>query len=112
MMNRVIATLSIITALATVVSPGNAVAQPRPSKALVAAVKKEIPQSIQNNSDFVSRTEYFFTEVDLNGDGIKEAVVVIRSPMCGAWECNAYIFQKNGKTYQKIGRVAVMSNMN
>ena len=83
-----------------------AIAAPRPSKALVNAVKKSIPEAIFRNPDLVDRSEYLVAEVDLNGDGAKEAVVVIATPMCGVNECSAYVYQKTDDRYEQIGRLA------
>ena len=93
-----------------IVGQTGAIAAPRPSEALVSAVKKSIPEAIFRNPDFVDRSEYFVGEVDLNGDGVKEAVVVIATPMCGVNECSAYVYQKSDDRYEQIGRLAVQSD--
>ena len=94
----------------TTVFQERVIAAPRPSKALVNAVKKSIPEAIFRNADLVDRSEYFVAEVDLNGDGVKEAVVVIATPMCGVNECSAYVYQKTDDRYEQIGRLAVQSD--
>jgi hypothetical protein len=60
--------------------------------------------------DFASRTEYFYTEIDLNKDGNKEVILVVFSPACGVRECNGYILQKNGLQYRVIGVIGVQSS--
>ena len=59
--------------------------------------------------DFISRTDYFYTEIDLNEDGNKEIILAIFSPACGAWECNGYILQKNDLQYEMIGEIPIVS---
>jgi hypothetical protein len=81
-----------------------------PNAALIKAVKQNVPQVILDNPDFLDRTEYFIGEVDLNGDGVKEAIVVLASPRCGVSECSASVYQKVGRTYQEVGGFAVQSN--
>jgi hypothetical protein len=59
--------------------------------------------------DLASRTEYFYTEVDLNNDGSREIVLGIFGLICGASECNGYILQKSGLVYKMIGKFGVQS---
>ena len=102
--------ISVMTVMVVVGSQVSTIAALRPSKALVTAVKKSIPEAIFRNPDLVDRSEYFVAEVDLNGDGVKEAVVVIATPMCGVNECSAYVYQKTDDRYEQVGRLRVQSD--
>lgn len=72
-------------------------------------VRSTIGKYLDKVPDLASRTEYFYTEVDLNNDGSREVVLVIFSPICGVWECSGYILQKNGSNYKTIGQFGVQS---
>jgi len=60
--------------------------------------------------DFEQRTEYFYKVIDLNNDGIREVIIVVFSPVCGAWECSGYVLQKQGVDYRVIGKIGVQSS--
>jgi hypothetical protein len=73
-------------------------------------VRSTIGKYLDKVPDLASRTEYFYTEVDLNSDGSREIILVVFSPICGVWECSGYILQKSGADYKTIGRFGVQSS--
>jgi len=56
------------------------------------------------------RMEYFYAEVDLDRDGVKEVIAYVAGPQCGAWECRALVLKKSQGKYIVIGSFAVASN--
>jgi len=73
-------------------------------------VRGTVEQYIDKVPNFLQRTDYFYKYVDLNNDGIKEIVIVVFSPVCGAWECSGYILQKDESAYKMIGKIGVQSS--
>ena len=81
-----------------------------PSGALINALQQTLPEGFLDNREMLDRTEYFVMEVDLNGDGVKEAIGVVTSPRCGVQECLAYVYEKVDDAYRVVGRFAVQSD--
>jgi hypothetical protein len=82
-------------------------AQPIPSQDLVRAIRESV-DLVRVNRESVGRQynysqfTYMFGEIDLNGDGVKEAIVYTDSPFCGVHNCPYNIFQKRGHKYRSI----------
>jgi hypothetical protein len=89
--------LSFSIGLAVVgISSAPVYAQPMPSQDLVRAIR----ESMVGHS--YSKSTYRFGETDLNGDGIKEAIIYVKGPNCGAIRCFYEIFQKQNGKYRSI----------
>jgi hypothetical protein len=69
-----------------------------------------IQQLLSKDPDFLKRTDYFYKEIDLNNDDIKEIILVVFSPMCGASECHGYILKKSELEYKVLGIFGVTSS--
>ncbi len=94
---RSILGLSIGLAVAGITSSTSVSAQPMPSQDLVRAIRESV------GGDYAySKSTYRLGEIDLNGDGTKEAIVYVKGPNCGATHCFYEILQKQNGEYKAI----------
>jgi hypothetical protein len=109
---RSILSLSIGLAVVGITSSAPVFAQPMPSQDLVRAIRESV-------SGAYSKSTYRLGEIDLNGDGTKEAIVYLKGPNCGATHCFYEILQKQNGEYKAIHgalirifnpRVAILSS--
>ncbi|MBW4505667.1 MAG: hypothetical protein KME64_04040 [Scytonematopsis contorta HA4267-MV1] len=72
--------------------------QAKPSTAL----KKAIIDALgTNDTGIIDKVSFYFNEVDLNDDKVKETIVAIQySLVCSNRYCPLYVFQKKGSEYK------------
>lgn len=69
-----------------------------------------LAQDIADARSSGSNPKVFLTLVDLNGDGIPEALARIESPAsCGTRGCTAYVLDLSGPTARSIGDFTAQS---
>jgi hypothetical protein len=69
-----------------------------------------LAQDIADARSNGSNPKVFLTLVDLNGDGILEALARIESPdQCGSRGCTAYVLDLSGPTARSIGDYSALS---
>ncbi|MBW4505666.1 MAG: hypothetical protein KME64_04035 [Scytonematopsis contorta HA4267-MV1] len=77
----------------------------KPNPALLEALKEAAGYQ---QTEHWSSSQYFYQEADLNGDKIKEAIILLnRGIPCSNRSCAGFIFKKNQNSYQLIGTTSV-----
>ena len=78
----------------------------RADRALERAIVKNLPGYQPETPDQYVR--YYYTRVDLNGDGQPEALVyLVGQYVCGSGGCNLQIYQAVGKEYRLVSDITV-----
>ena len=77
-----------------------------PDRSLERAILKTLPAYKPASED--EYTRYYYTRVDLDGDGQPEVMVyLVGQYVCGSGGCNLQIFRAVGKDYRLVSDISV-----